>query len=479
MDNVMAAMKNFYTTSGNEEYQRLVVHNGDWVSTDGESYWTDQWFNNYPDVVSFTASTPINGCKGNHDDTSGYTSGYTKYFPYPYVNLGGPAMLDGNGKCLGHTSTTTSYPHQANGTCVDKTDAGYNNPYYNNLYWSYDYGPVHFTVVDEYSDFSTSSTQYAWIQSDLAAAAANPNTPWKILVYHAPAYSAGHDADNTAVRILEPLITTYGVDLVYSGHSHNYARTGAYNSAQAGGDQIALNVPHFTNGGGGAPIYNIDMTNTGSYPHVITAWPAFEFMSFDVNGKDLTVTAYQVNNVDQSKLGWLPSNGHTYTSVASPTNLSLSPIETVKLHHYSNVSQQVTVSTSAFTYNRATQTYNGTMTVKNNGSALIGNVHVVMDGLVDLNMIGTADTQYFAVAGQATGTKIIATNPANGNSSPASAAQLSSVKLVNATGSNNGEPMIQVSSTGIAAGGSRSISVSFKNSSTTANIKFNPVTYQE
>src|SRR5208283_1426100 len=197
------------------------------------------------------------------------------------------------------------------------------------------------------------STQYNWVQSDLAAASANPNTPWKIMIYHEPAYSAGSDGDNTAVRVFEPYVTQYGVDLIFSGHSHNYARAGVYNSAQAGSDTIAPNVPHITSGGGGAPIYQVDLTNNGSYPHVITAWPALEFMTFDVNAKTLTMTSYQVNHASTS----------TPSPWVAPSGLSVSQIEQVVLNHFTPVTSQVNVTTTGFVYSRLSKKYTGSMTV--------------------------------------------------------------------------------------------------------------------
>jgi len=439
LDSVMQAMQTFYQQPGNSDYQRLAIHNGDWVSTDGESYWTQQWFgpttigsqNNVvlTDRINFTASTPINGVKGNHDNSGSYPNGksttFPKYFPYPY-QYATPAF--------------------------DPT----NVQAYSNLYWSYDYGPVHFTIVDEYSNMAPGSAQYNWVVSDLSST----TKPWKILIYHEPAYSAGSDADNTNVRVFEPLLSQYGIDLVYCGHSHNYARTGAYTLAQAGGDQIALNIPHITSGGGGAPTYQPDMTNAGSYPHVITAWPAFEFMTFDVNGTDLTMTAYQVNNV---------------STTAMPANLSITPIETVKLHHYTNVSSQVATRVGNLAYNRATGLYTGNLVITNNGPALSGNLHVVLDGMVDLNQIGAADNQY-STASPKLSSKI-ATKPATGKNS-SDPGLVSTMTLTNATGSNNGQPMIQASSNGLAAGASVTVPLSFRNP-TNAKITFNPITYQE
>jgi len=434
LDSVMQAMSTFYSQPGNSDYQRLVIHNGDWVSSDGESNWTNEWFvPTAKDIIKFMANTPINGCEGNHDTDGSYPNGYSiywpKYWPYPYT-----------------AQTTYSSGH-------------------NNNYWSFDYGPVHITILDEYSSFASGSAQYNWLVSDLATT----NQPWKILVYHEPAYSAGSDSDNTTVRSLESLVTQYNVDLIYSGHSHNYARTGAYNLTQANGDPIALNVPHFTSGGGGAPLYQPDMTNTGSYPHVIIAWPAFEFMTFDVEGKILTMTAYQVNGVSTSSL---PSGTLTY-----------SPIETTVLNHFTNVSSQVSATSTGILYSRLSKFYTTNLTITNNGTTpLTGNIDVVLDGMINLQGLGTPSNQYSTANPKLT--SMIASGPATGRVQVSGkyvngpGALISNVTLVNATGSNNGEPMIRATTSGLAPGASVTIPLQF-NAPSGTKITFNPITYQE
>jgi predicted phosphodiesterase len=437
LNNLMKAVKAFSAQSPDfAEYQRLTIANGDWVSTDGESYWTSEWFvPAMTDIAAYTASTPMDGVKGNHDNSSGYSTTFAKYWPFPYPN----ATLKAG------TAAT-----------------------YNNLYWSMDYGPVHVTYVDEYSSYAPGSAQYNWLVSDLT----NTTKPWKILVYHEPSYSSGKDADNVAARALEPLITQYNVDLIFAGHSHNYARAGAYNTAQANGDQIALNVPHFTSGGGGAPIYQPDYSNTGNFPHVITAWPAYQFMTFDVDGKNLTMNAYQINNVSSTAIKPLSSS---FPAADGGSTLSLSLIEQVALHHYTNVAAQITATTGTFVYNRATKLYTGNLTLTNNGPSLSGKIDVVLDGLVNLQGIGSADNEYSTASPKVTSK--IASKPATGkgSSDPGLATNLT---LTNATGSNNGEPMILASSTGLAKGASVTVALSFSNP-TNGEIRFNPVTYQE
>ena len=54
-----------------------------------------------------------------------------------------------------------------------------------NLWYSYETGPVHVIILASFVDFSTSSPQYKWLVSDLAAIN-RAVTPWVIAMAHAP-----------------------------------------------------------------------------------------------------------------------------------------------------------------------------------------------------------------------------------------------------------------------------------------------------
>lgn len=64
--------------------------------------------------------------------------------------------------------------------------------------------------------------QVAWLQRTLAETSAR----WKIVMVHHPPYSAGYQGSNEAVReAFSPLFEKYGVQLVLSGHDHDYQRS--------------------------------------------------------------------------------------------------------------------------------------------------------------------------------------------------------------------------------------------------------------
>lgn len=127
-------------------------------------------------------------------------------------------------------------------------------------YYSFDYGNIHFICLDsEEAPFKGGDPMYRWLLHDLAA---NTNQ-WLIAYWHSPPYSKGsHDSDDEYPltymrRFIVPVLESYGVDLVLSGHSHIYERTfflhGHY------GDSTTLSESMKLDGGGG------HRANTGPY----------------------------------------------------------------------------------------------------------------------------------------------------------------------------------------------------------------------
>ena len=90
--------------------------------------------------------------------------------------------------------------------------------------FSFDYGDVHWTVLDAnpYVQWSE-PTLRAWVEADLASAVAKP---WRFVAFHQPGFnsSAAHK-DEQQMRLLADVFERHGVALVFSGHVHNYQRT--------------------------------------------------------------------------------------------------------------------------------------------------------------------------------------------------------------------------------------------------------------
>ncbi|HEC83184.1 MAG TPA: T9SS type A sorting domain-containing protein, partial [Firmicutes bacterium] len=138
-------------------------------------------------------------------------------------------------------------------------------PFVSGRYWSFDYGPAHFAVIDQYTPYGTGSAQLLWLEDDLASTL----KPWKFIILHAPGWSAGGHANNSSVQnYIQPLCETYGVPIVFAGHNHYYARA------------VVNGIHHVTTGGGGAPLY----TPNPSYPNVVYAIKAYNYCKLEIRG---------------------------------------------------------------------------------------------------------------------------------------------------------------------------------------------------
>lgn len=63
--------------------------------------------------------------------------------------------------------------------------------------------------------------QLKWLEKELAASGSD----WKVAFFHHPPYSSGRHGSHEILRDqLEPLFLKYGVNVVFTGHEHFYAR---------------------------------------------------------------------------------------------------------------------------------------------------------------------------------------------------------------------------------------------------------------
>lgn len=98
--------------------------------------------------------------------------------------------------------------------------------------FSFNYGNAHFTCID-YSqlndntlpyDDSISSLPLGWLEQDLSSNAAQ-NATWRFVFVHVPPYcERWFDGSPILRTYLVPLMKQYGVQMCFSGHTHEYER---------------------------------------------------------------------------------------------------------------------------------------------------------------------------------------------------------------------------------------------------------------
>jgi predicted phosphodiesterase len=206
----------------------LVVTTGDYAETTGiYRQWHNQFFVPAGDML---LNIPILPAVGNHDSEVGHPrSPVYQYFPRP----------------------------------------GSSN------YYSFDYGDIHFVIVDSNISYSTTSAQYAWLQGDLAAT----TQPYIIAVHHYPVYSSGNHGSTVDMdATLRPLYEAYGVNVVLNGHDHMYERS------------VRNGITYFVLGGGGADLYS---TGDSPNPYAVKSESTYNYGIFTYKGGTLSLTAYR------------------------------------------------------------------------------------------------------------------------------------------------------------------------------------------
>lgn len=141
--------------------------------------------------------------------------------------------------------------------------------------------------------------QFEFANADLAKAKSKPNTDWIIVYFHRPFYS-GSGVDNIGMRdMYHPLFQKYKVDLVLTGHAHNYQRSYPlnYNDARPGRPLIMnsekspyineLGTVFVIVGTGGESIQGVD-----GKPFLASIYKGFGCLDVQIRGKSLSAEFY-------------------------------------------------------------------------------------------------------------------------------------------------------------------------------------------
>lgn len=217
------------------------------------------------DEAPLLRRVPFLGMPGNHDIPFAKWPDASAYFAYWSLPLNGPALRAGAPNAAPVTAGVHDAVVAAAGPAFPRMAS-----------YSFDYGQVHWTVLDSnvYTDWG-SPVLKAWLEADLRAAR---GAVWRVVALHHPLFQSSRSHfDDQWMRPISPILEKYGVDLVLAGHVHNYQRTaplrfqptkvGARGRAVEGTFTVdeafdgetatrAKGIIHIVTGAGGAELYD-------------------------------------------------------------------------------------------------------------------------------------------------------------------------------------------------------------------------------
>lgn len=206
----------------------FMIHTGDIAYDDGTmSDFETKFFGVY---ASLLASRPMFPASGNHDYVTADAAAYRQVFVLP--ENGGPDGVE--------------------------------------RWYSYDWGDVHMVALDTEK---TGPAQAAWLEADLTA----NKLPWTVVYAHKPPHSSGeHGNDGAFNQFFVPILKAHHVQLVLSGHDHDYERFTPFDG-----------VTYIVTGGGGKGVRELSGHAAGS----VFAEAVIHFLAVTVEGDTMTVHA--------------------------------------------------------------------------------------------------------------------------------------------------------------------------------------------
>lgn len=164
---------------------------------------------------------------------------------------------------------------------------------YSPYHYSFNLAGIHFIVLNSEEPINSSSEEVMWLRDDLAQTEAD----FKIAFIHRPPYSSsrhgksaeeGDESEILSIReFIVPILEEYGVDVVFTGHEHNYERTYPIREGNINNNGVIYVIT----GGGGAPLYDREIEFPASYTFVKT----YHYVVAKKKGNYIKIKAVDIN----------------------------------------------------------------------------------------------------------------------------------------------------------------------------------------
>lgn len=151
----------------------------------------------------------------------------------------------------------------------------------NEHWFAFTYGNSRFIILDTNRPYSPNREQYDWLVEELNSDEFS-NADFRFAFFHHPPYSEqwdspGYTGESGVRAFLVPLLEEYGVDMVFSGHTHDYER----------GSNVLENgheIYYIITGGGGSAL---DRVETKDWDVIQLHRSAYHCVVIDIDGNGL------------------------------------------------------------------------------------------------------------------------------------------------------------------------------------------------
>ena len=172
-------------------------------------------------------------------------------------------------------------------------------------YYSVEYGDVYVAVIN-FSETGKYDEALEWLKKD----ATSSNCTWKVLTMHVPAYGTNSAAHSDYLyENLPKAAQEAGVDFVFSGHDHTYART----KPMINGKVDKNGVVYYICGSNGEKEYETTINPDYNFDCVKDDYKAM-YMSVETQDDKCTINAYGLDGtlIDTYTKESTCANGHSY-----------------------------------------------------------------------------------------------------------------------------------------------------------------------
>jgi Icc-related predicted phosphoesterase len=173
-------------------------------------------------------------------------------------------------------------------------------------WYSFDYANAHFMMLD--TEANKLDAQADWMREDVKKID-RQKTPWLIAVFHKAPYTCGskHQSDSVAPRATwQPVFDELKVDLVLTGHVHNYQRSvpirgfkpGTTEGVEAASGPNKAPVAesgtvYVVSGGAGADLYGVDPASNCAFSYFTEK--THHYVIIDIADRTMKYRAYRLD----------------------------------------------------------------------------------------------------------------------------------------------------------------------------------------